>query len=215
MERMIYRHMDGEPYNFICITDSPKEQFSEHVNVYPTPHGAHALSDLRSPEGPRFPSCYRRLWMFSEEARALGSRCLLLDIDIVVTRSLAPLFDLPGEFVGWYPYRDWGIRRKRFGGGIYVITPGTRVAVYEKFIESPRSAIQYARRLGYRGSDQGWISCCLAESEPYMPRSAGVYSVRDPGVTRQGAPLDARLIQFNGTVKPWQSDWPWVRSAWA
>jgi len=137
-----------------------------------------------------------------------------LDIDVVVTGNLAPLFDMPGDFVGWYPYRDWGVRKRRFGGGIYVLTPGSRSEVFEKFVASPRNAINAARRAGYKGSDQAWISYLLAEKEPHMPKAAGVYSVRDPGITKGYCPPDARIVQFNGGTKPWQSDWPWVKAQW-
>lgn len=215
LQRMIHRHMTGEPYNFICVTDEPKEKFNALVNVLPLPLAAKRLSTLRTPEGPRFPSCYQRLWMFSEEARVLGSRVLLLDVDVVVAGDLSPLFDLPGDFVGWYPYRDWGVRRKRFGGGIYVITSGSRVSVYERFAANPQGCIGLARRAKYKGSDQAWISYCLAEKEPHMDHAAGVYSVRDPGIDRNHRPATARIIQMNGKDKPWNSDWPWVKAAWS
>jgi hypothetical protein len=58
---------------------------------------------MKSPEGPRFPSSYRRLWTFSDDARLLGDRVMMIDIDAVVTGDLGPLFAPDDDFVGWVP----------------------------------------------------------------------------------------------------------------
>jgi hypothetical protein len=213
LQQMIARHWRGGQWYFVCITDATKG-FSREVNVLPEPAGASALAALPTPEGARFPSCYRRLWTFSAEAKILGTRTLLLDIDAVVTGDLSPLLEYPGDFVGWYPYRDWGRQKRRFGGGIFALTPGTRTAVYDDFIRDPRAAIAAARAAGFRGSDQAWISYKLCNSSPHFPKDAGIHSVRDPYVSARGVPSDTRIVHFNGNVKPWASPWPWVKQQW-
>lgn len=208
---MIGRHLTL-PHRVICITDE-KEGFSDAVTVIPTPEEARPLGDLRTPEGNRFPSCYRRLWMFSEQAKMLGDRVMLLDVDLVVTRSLDPLFERKEEFVGWRPYRDWG-NQCRFGGGLYLMTPGTRTKVWDDF--KGAASIAEARAHGFRGSDQAWISYKLAATDPYFDRSSGVYSIRDLGDPRK-LPADARLVQTNGPMKPWSAEGqtvPWIRENW-
>lgn len=206
--KMLARHM-SIPFKLICISDKT-EDFIPEIEVLQTPKEAAALSKLRSPEGDRFPSCYRRLWAFSKEAKVLGERCLFTDIDIVVMRDLAPLFKRTEEFVGWRPYRDWG-NRLRFGGGTYLLTPGTRTHVWENF--EGAASISVARGAGYRGSDQAWLSYCLANEEVYFPMNAGVYSVRDLKYMHI-APQDALLVHFNGNAKPWQSQHQWVKENW-
>jgi hypothetical protein len=206
LQRMVARHLP-EPHRFICIADSA-EGFDPAVEVVITPPEAKEVGKLRSPEGKRFPSCYRRLWTFSKEAAALGDRVLMIDIDLVVTGDLAPLFDYQSEFVGWRPFRDWGAQM-RFGGGIYLLTPGTRTHVWENF--SGERSIQKARNAGFRGSDQAWISYCLAEREVVYPRDSGIYSIRDMKGTEDKLPPDARLVQFNGPVKPWASPLKWCK----
>ena len=198
LQRMCARHM-SEPHRFICIADSG-EGLSPDVEWIETPPEARALASVRSPEGERFPSCYRRLWVFSEAARVLGDHILCTDIDAVVMASLMPLFDYPHDFVGWRPFRDWGAKL-RFGGGSYLLRPGTRTKVWTDFVQNPQGAIAAARAAGYRGSDQAWMSYCLAGKEPYWPQNCGIYSVRDlgPGLA---LPPDARLVHFNGTTKP-------------
>lgn len=204
----IARHL-SRPHRFICVADST-DGFDPSVEVIITPPEAQAVGELRSPEGGRFPSCYRRLWNFSEGAKTFGDRILCIDIDLVPTADWAPLFDRTEEFVGWRPYRDWG-RKLRFGGGIYLLTPGTRTHVWTQFNGEP--AIRLARAAGFRGSDQAWISHLLGAREPYYGRDAGIYSIRDIADPRR-LPTDARLVQFNGGIKPWSSALPWVREHW-
>ncbi len=211
LQRMVAAHL-SLPHRFICVTDSP-QGLAPGVEFFETPEPARNLGLIASPEGPRFPSCYRRLWSFSEEAKALGDRILVIDIDLVVMRSIDHVFARPEEFVGWRPYRDWGPKEKiRFGGGIYLLKTGTRVHVWEEF-QSAHS-IKKARAAGYRGSDQAWISYKLAEREVYFDKRSGLYSVRD--LNREGSlPTDACIVQFNGNEKPWQSRLPWARTQWA
>lgn len=206
LRKMVARNMQAE-HRFICIADSAVG-FDKDVEVVITPPAATKVGQHRSPEGFRFPSCYRRLWTFSDEARILGDKVLLIDIDLVVMRPLDHLFASDVDFMGWRPYRDWG-SQLRFGGGIYMLRPGTRTRVWTDF--QGAASIQKARARGYRGSDQAWISYCLANTEPYYDKSAGIYSIRDMKGTEHTPPADACLVQFNGPVKPWNSPLPWVR----
>jgi len=208
LQRMIARHL-SIPHRFVCISDTAAG-FSNAVDVIKTPPEAVELGKLRTPEGMRFPSCYRRLWMFSEAAKILGDRVLLIDVDLVVTRDLAPLFDRKEDFVGWRPFRDWG-NQCRFGGGLYLLTPGSRTKVYTDF--KGQASIAEARRAGFRGSDQAWISYKLAGIEPYFDRASGIYSIRDFRASKNALPDDARLVQLNGPMKPWAPEAkqiPWI-----
>jgi hypothetical protein len=211
LQRMVARHLK-RPHRFICVADSP-EGLSEGVEFVKAPADAVRVGELRSPEGARFPSCYRRLWMFSDAARCLGSRVLLVDIDLVVVNPLDPLFDHAADFMGWRPFRDWGAQL-RFGGGIYLLRTGSRTAVWDDF--NGADSIAKARSKGFRGSDQAWISYKLGSTEPYYQRDAGIYSIRDFASPIGPVPADARLVQMNGNTKPWQavSTLPWVREHW-
>ncbi len=207
----IARHLTI-PHRFVCVSDKP-DGLQSHVTWFETPAEARRVGLLQSPEGPRFPSCYRRLWSWSQEAKALGDRILVIDIDLVAVGNLDHLFDNTEEFVGWRPYRDWGAKL-RYGGGIYLLRTGSRAHVWENF--KGAESIKKARAANFRGSDQAWISYQLTQGgnvEKYWDRAAGLYSVRDLDV-KLTLPSDARLVQFNGGTKPWQSPVPWVRTAW-
>jgi hypothetical protein len=203
---MLQRQMQS-PYRLVCITDDTKG-FGDLVEIMQTPDAARRVVGIPSPEGSRFPSSYRRLWLFSDEARALGEWVLNLDLDCLVTADLTPLLEGATDFVGWRPNSIWG-QGKRIGGGTWLLRTGTHRHVWDEF--SPGAAA-VARAAGWRGSDQAWISYQLAETCAVWPRSAGIYQTQD-GIHKWNAvPLDARIVHFNGNKKPWHCKHvPWVR----
>lgn len=224
----------GGGHTLVAVTDDTSG-FEAGIEVVKTPPAALALAKLCTPEKPNFPSCYRRLWMFSEEAKALGDVVTLIDVDLVFCRDPSSL-ERPEDFVGWRPLRTWG-SENRFGGGIYQLRTGTRRHVWESF--KGAASIAQARAAGLRGSDQAWLSYCLAKSEACWPKNCGIYSVRDlthvtntrpvvrgrthPTILRSSKPLalpeDAVLVQFNGPDKCWQPNTqqkhPWLKDIYA
>jgi hypothetical protein len=201
------------PHRLVCITDEPAGAFTDGVVVLPTPPGAARLARFRNPEGSRFPSSYRRLWTFSREAQGVLAEWVLgLDIDAVPLQDLAPLVNPPrADFVGWRPLARWG-NAARVGGGMYLLRTGTHPEVYTDFDGAP--AIAAARRAGFRGSDQAWLSFKLGRTCQVWNGSSGLYSIRDLADGRRPLPADARLVQFNGPTKPWDSPLPWVKQFW-
>lgn len=202
------------PHRFVVISDI-SEGFSADVHRIATPPAAFEVANLRSPEGDRFPSCYRRLWAQSPEAaQVLSSRVLLGDIDMIPVRDLSPIVQRDEPFVGWRPFRDWG-RKLRIGGGLYLFTPGAHAKVWTDFVKNPQAAIAEARNAGFRGSDQAWLSYKLAGKVPVYGRDSGLYSIRDLG-SDHALPSDARLVQMNGPEKPWsyRGRGAWVAQHW-
>lgn len=206
LARMARRHIP-EMSRFVCITDEPG-QYSSDVEVMPTPDSAARISHLQTIEGMQKPSCHRRLWMFSDEARCLGERVMLLDIDTVITGDMSAMVARHEPFVGWCPAIKWGT--ERVSGAMYLLSTGARTGVWTGFAGS--ESIRKARLAGYRGSDQAWMSYCL-QGEKVWPDGAGIYSVRDLRRREKRLPYDARIVHFNGPVKPWEVDWSWVQEA--
>lgn len=194
---MVRRHLQI-PHDFVCISD--ETGFGPGVTAMALPPEARHLAAIQTPEGNAFPSSYRRLWLFSEAAKILGERVLLLDVDCVITGDLAPLLELQADFVGWQPNYAWGTNR-RLGGGTWLLRTGTKTDVWAEF--GPQG-IQRARAAGFRGSDQAWISYKLVGRTPVWPPTAGIYQAQD--MRRSGyrqLPPDARIVHFNGAQKPW------------
>lgn len=202
------------PHRFVCIADS-SEGLSDDVDFLETPAAARALAKLPSPEGARFPSCYRRLWTWSDEAQILGDRVLLTDIDTLLMRDISHLVDRDDDFIGWRPKMPWG-GKHRIMGALYMMRTGAFPYVWSDF--RGHASVMAARAAGYRGSDQAWIGYKMGQQAPVWPDSAGIYSIRDLETSNNPPPKDACLIQFNGPRNPWQftgAEKPtWVAATW-
>lgn len=209
LARMIRRQL-RVPHRFICITDR-SDGLAPDVEFFRTPDGALELAQLKTPEGPAFPSCYRRLWIFSEAARVLGDTVVSIDIDLIATGDVTPLFERDEDFIGWRPLKKWG-NANRFNGGMFLLRTGSRTSVFDSF--HGQESIATARRAGFRGSDQAWISYCLGSREIAWPENCGIYSIRDLNDGRLALPADARIVQFNGPQKPWNTNLAWARQHW-
>ncbi len=204
------RYFDREPHRFICITDETKG-FSPAVEVMPMPAAAKPLGRLAAPQGKDFPSSYRRLWCFSEEAKVLGDRIMLLDIDAMIVGDLLPLWETPGDFVGWRPMSIWG-KENRIGGGTWLHTPGTITGFWEKFIADPQKMIDETRAIGWNGSDQALMSRFLIPKYPVWRQDCGIYGVQDGFYYWDLPPKDAKICHINGGSKHWDSDKLWIRA---
>ena len=201
------------PHRVVCVS-SVAGDYGPHVHVVTPPAIVDLLGKLSTPEGARFPSSYRRLWTFSDDAKAaLGARLFALDVDFVPVADLAPVVERDEPFVGWRPFMKWGNAR-RLGGGMYLLDAGVHTHVFDDFVRNPSVAIAAARRAGYRGSDQAWLSYKLANTVPVWGPNVGLYSIRDLREGRDPLPADARGVQFNGPVKPWDSSLDWVKRYW-
>jgi hypothetical protein len=204
---MVRRHY-SKPHRFICITDDPKglEPGIEYVPLWDD----HA--NIPNPSWPGGPSCYRRLKVFSEEfGEIAGERFVCLDLDVVITGDLTPLWDRTEDFLIW----QTGNPNIPFCASMFMMTAGVHHRVWDDF--DPNTSPRQALTCGMRGSDQAWIAYCLGKQTPGWGMAEGVYSYRDHVVKlHKGAlPKDARMVIFHGRPDPWdygvvQSS-PWVK----
>jgi hypothetical protein len=204
------KHFYPYPHRFICVTDI-QEGFSAEVEVLPMPKAAERVGSLEAPQGPQFPSSYRRLWCFSEEAKILGERILLLDIDAMVLKDPGPLLEIDADFVGWKPMSIWG-NEARIGGGTWLLKTGTIPWLWDNFIKSPAAMIKITRTLGWNGSDQAIMSRFLHNKYPTWKQFCGIYGSQDGVFEWEKPPQDAIVVHFNGDGKPWGEQKLWIRS---
>ena len=202
--RMVKRHYP-EPHRSICVTDDPM-RLERYIEVVPI---SKDWADIPSPHGGHNPSCYRRLVMFSPQAKQLfGERFVSLDLDTVVTGDLRPLWDRPEDFVMWGETDP----RSDFNGSMLLMSAGARPQVWDRF--NPTTSPAEAKAAGKFGSDQGWISHILGRSKHDGPdhpqREAtwttkdGVYSYRIHLHPNRGMlPDDARIVMWHGGQDPW------------
>jgi hypothetical protein len=205
---MCCRHYP-HPFRFHCVTDNP-----DHINPDIIVHklwDEHA--DIPSPVGHGNPSCYRRLKMFSTEAREMfGSRILTLDLDVVITADMSPVWNRPDDFVIWGDTSP----RTPYNGSMILMDAGCRRHVWNTFDPIRSPALSLAS--GAWGSDQAWISCVLGRGEKMWGCADGVYSFRNHILPNQGVlPNNARIVIFHGNHDPWSpipQQLPWVRDNW-
>jgi len=211
LANMVLRHYAG-PHRFVLVTDDPRG-VDPRIEVVPlwTDH-----ANLMSPHGQRFPSCYRRLKIFSAEAAELlgGGRFVMLDLDSVIVDDIAPLVDREDDFIAW-----GGTNHDRGGYNcsFVLLRAGTRTKVWDEF--NPKTSPQRAKANGCVGSDQGWLTYSLGRAkEPRFTKEDGVYSYRLDIAPNHGAlPGNARVVFFHGGVDPWSpvaQRLAWVREHW-
>lgn len=206
LREMIRRHYT-HPHRFVCVTDRPEELPGVETIPLWTDH-----SQVPSPFGTSYPSCYRRLKVFAPDAgQIFGPRLVSIDLDTVIVRDVTPLFDRDEDVVLWGESDFPG--RQHYCGSLWMLRTGTRPKVWTKF--DPKVTPTLARLAGARGSDQAIMSYLLGPNEARWTRKDGVFSYRKH-IAQMGnrLPDEARLICFHGKHDPWDyrsQQIPWVK----
>ncbi len=199
LRRMVARHYP-DPHRFLCVT-SDTTGLDPEVGVI-TPWNDFA--NLPSPSGGKNPSCYRRLRAFKPDiAETFGARFVSMDLDVVITGDLRPLWNRSEDFVIYGDVNP----RTFYNGSMFLMTAGARPQVWEQF--DPLTSPAQARGAGHFGSDQGWISHCLGPNEAKWTPADGVYSFRnhlngETASPQSKLPSNARLVVFHGHRDPWE-----------
>jgi hypothetical protein len=201
-----------KPFEMVCVTDDATDISSE-VRIIPLKE-IEEFQHLPSPHGGVNPACYRRLFMYSDAARQyIGERFVSVDLDVVIVDDVTPVWDVPEDF------RIWGetLRRTPYNGSMQLLRAGTRTQVYDDF--DPDNSPRDARKAGFDGSDQAWISYKLGPLEKRWTVHDGVYSFRLHVKPQSGKmPKGARIIFFEGQVDPWtpfaMKLCPWIKNHW-
>lgn len=195
------------PHEFVCVTDMP-EGVDRDIRIIPL------WRDLRD-EG----YCMVRLGAFRPEMREIiGPRFVWLDLDIVVTGDLTPLFDTPEDF----KISGVELRAQPYNGSIVLMDAGARRQVYDAYDRERFLRVKAEKTYG--GTDQAWIAVCLGEKEAVWTEHDGIYNYRDhihpdpPAGTGGALPENARIISFNGQFDPsmpgLQKKSPWIMDHW-
>lgn len=192
------------------------------------PHRFVCLTDLRIPgvetrpnPAPEYPKrCYRRLWLFSPQARKLGERLLHLDLDVVVCGSLDHLVARTAPLIvykaGSIAARGWSLNPS-----VLWLETGTQTDIWQTWRKHPSRVAAYAKLDGWWGSDQAVLSYLRRDTpvETYGPED-GVVSfrhIRGQGLTEP--PPGTCLVSFHGRRTPFEAEvqaaHPWIREAWS
>lgn len=224
MDSMLRRNL-SIPYRLICITDDPTDINCETYRLWndleDLPNDS--WKDLDVNKDKTFPSCYRRLKIFTKETtRALGindnDRVVSMDLDMVITANLDALFDREENFVGWHGGSGDGRKLKLNGynGSLWMFRAGTCEFLWDEF-DREKSPTE-AKEAGYYGSDQGWLSYKLYGNNPQWTCEDGVcryYPVLSKYEDGKKLPPGTKIAVFCGKWKPWQDEVivhsPWIK----
>lgn len=201
------------PHRFICVCDDKNGIDSSVEMVKPWDD----FSFLPSPHGKRNPSCYRRLRMFHPDiGQVFGERFVSLDLDVVLTGDVSPLWNRPEDFVA---VGDTNPQPgSYFNGSMMLLRAGSRPQVWTRF--DPDRSPYEALRAGAYGSDQGHISHILGSGEARWSKADGVYSLRNDfeQQRKRNLPADARIVICHGKIDPWSAyakdTYPWISQYW-
>lgn len=196
-----------KPHRFSCITDDPTGIDESKVRIIPLWDD---FKNVPSAYGGRNPSCYRRLKLFSPKMKEIiGERFVSMDLDMVTTGDLIPIFDRREDIV--LIKSATPPPRYRYNGSMLLMTAGVRQFIWDEFdpIKSPRET----KLKQFFGSDQAWLSMKLKKDEAMWDQSDGVYSYRMHLFPKGSKlPENAKVVAFHGEHDPWgahaqQIDW--------
>lgn len=183
------------PFELVCVTDDPSG-IDTQVRIVPLWSD---FANMVSPHGRGYPSCYRRLKMFSREAASfLGARIVSMDLDVVIVADITALFENGLDFK---MYGDTA-KSTPYNGSLIQLTAGARPQLWEQF--DPKVSPLLGLKKNYIGSDQAWIGVCLGPNEAKFTARDGIYSYRNEIAPRGGfLPPDAKIVIMHGNVDPW------------
>lgn len=209
-------------HSIVCITDNTGE-IPGSISAIP----------LRDVSGKRH--C-RRLWIFSDEARSLGSTLLQIDIDTVITGDLTQLVvDYERSGANFQIWKCKMSSRYKFGLNptFMMLKAGYYAHIWDDYVKNPDWRLVQANRDGWPASDQAIISHTFTSiksqtvAEPTCPvwtAEDGIISLRDElrqmslaphNHQHEPLPPGTRLVSFHGRFDPKQFTMlDWVKQHW-
>lgn len=188
------------PFRLVCFTDEPEGINCETMPI-PTKYA-------------ELGGCYRRLWMFSEEAKILGDRIASIDLDCVIVNDCTHIFSRREEFV-MNTYNSFRINAidQFYNGSLIMFNAGARKQLWNDFnkIKTPLLLKVNSHKRLCIGSDQAWIRMKLGKKEARFSNANGVYEARQ---IKNSIPKNASIVFFSGPSDPTLDSREWVVKNW-
>jgi hypothetical protein len=184
------------PHRLACVTDHP-QGIDSSIEIIPMQRDFTDVRNDRWQEAQRRPQCYRRLALFAPDAeqRFGAKRFVSMDLDMIVTSNLDPLFDHDDDF----RILRGSDHSRPFNGSMLQMNAGARPKVFTEF--SVEGAAESRRK--YVGSDQAWMCHALSRKERTWSYMQGVHFYKASHRFMDRVPKGMRLIFFPGAPKPW------------
>ncbi len=206
----VARHLE-EPHRFVLFTDDfyRKDLAGlKDVEVWPIIKDLHLL-DVKG--------CFVRLRLFDPEWQRMigvkdGDRLASMDLDVVVTGNLFPLFHRPDQFLILQGANS--ANPCPYNGSVWMVRAGYRPDVWTDFsLEAAAKVPHYEFP-----DDQAWLAHKLPGAAGWkVGAPSGIYAFQKPGWPNgDELPADARMVVFPGWRDPSKfSHLPWVQEKWA
>lgn len=162
----------------------------------------------------KVPGCFARLRLFDpawckRQGLEVGDRVLVLDLDLIVTGDLAPLFadDAPFRILT-------GVNASNpcpYNGSVWRLDVGHRPDVWSDFSLEAAAKVPHDKF----PDDQAWFAAKMPGAAAYGPAD-GVYAFHKPGWPRgEALPKGARIVAFPGWRDPAGfTHLEWVKQHW-
>lgn len=160
--------------------------------------------------------CFVRLRMFDpgwQERRKIkaGDRIVCMDLDVVITGPLDPLFNRPENFVILHGANQ--VNPCKFNGSLFMLRAGEHPEVWRDF------SLEEANKIKFFSfpDDQSWFEHKLPKAAGWeCGERSGVWSFAKRGWPKDNKlPAGARLVVFPGSRDPSQfTHLSWVREHW-
>jgi hypothetical protein len=191
------------PFNYILITDNISPKINKEIKQI-------KLWEKHRELG----GCFHRLFTFSKEFKEyVGDRFVAMDLDMIITGDITPLFDHDHEFV-YYKMRGSDGTGWRMNNGMYMMNTGARSFVWELFDEDPQKIMSI--RHG-PGTDQGVTNALLdLKMESHWSQGLGILDMRQDILEkgRTELPPNTLIVMWPGPRDPMQQQWreqfPWI-----
>jgi len=214
LQIMLKRHL-STPHQLHCITDDPAG-IDDFVLCHPmySDHGAMTAGNR---------ACFRRLRIFDKAMREqFGPRILQLDLDIVITGDMTPVFDRPEPLVLCWQGTNPSTKLTTYNPSMLLMDAGVMHEMWENFNARPHAVWAEARKNGWRQSDMSIINNELMKGKIQFGswnEKDGIYTYwRDLRRTNYELPADARAVLFYGKHNPGDAEvlskCPWVSDHW-
>jgi hypothetical protein len=217
LRSMLDRHLHI-PHRLFCVTDDPTGMDYRTLHV---PMFTETFPGMTSGSGKR--SNFRKLQTFNAEwASIWGPRILLLDLDVVLTDDVTPLFDRPDPLVVYdQRHETTHMKVPKYNTSMVLMDTGILGHMWTDFKANPQATFDKARqqRIGDgNNSDQAVFGLYAPALKPELWTAAdGVvpfYKVKN----NPGLPSPCRAVLFFGSDKPdhpaMQKQCPWIRGNW-
>ena len=167
----------------------------------------------------KVPGCFARLRMFDpdwQHENDINSedRLVCVDLDVVITGPLDPLFDRPEPFVILQGAN--AINPCPYNGSLMMLRGGAYPEVWTTFsLDAAKTIPAFDFP-----DDQGWLAVTVPEAAGWRAGAeSGVYAFQKPGWPVSGdgkaLPGDARMVVFPGWRDPSKfTALPWVQEHW-